>query len=59
MRKSNEGMPNYENNNVKGALFITFDIEFPKGSLTEEEKEGRLIMKYLKVFRILSFMLSG
>ncbi|KAJ8320571.1 hypothetical protein KUTeg_002158, partial [Tegillarca granosa] len=39
MRKSNEGMPNYENNNVKGALFITFDIEFPKGSLTDEEKE--------------------
>ncbi|KAJ8321120.1 hypothetical protein KUTeg_002707 [Tegillarca granosa] len=46
MRKSNEGMPNYENNNVKGALFITFDIEFPKGSLTDEEKEG--LLKILK-----------
>ncbi|XP_071112173.1 dnaJ homolog shv-like [Haliotis cracherodii] len=36
MRKSNEGMPNYENNNVKGSLYITFDIDFPKGTLTEE-----------------------
>ncbi|XP_025098453.1 dnaJ homolog subfamily B member 11-like [Pomacea canaliculata] len=40
MRKAFEGMPNYENNNVKGSLFITFDVEFPKGSLTEEAKEG-------------------
>ncbi|XP_041375031.1 dnaJ homolog subfamily B member 11-like isoform X2 [Gigantopelta aegis] len=40
MRKSNEGMPNYENNNVRGSLYITFDIDFPKGTLTEEDKEG-------------------
>lgn len=43
MRKPGEGMPNYENNNVKGQLFITFDIDFPKGTLTEEEKEGKEI----------------
>lgn len=41
MRKPGEGMPNYENNNVKGQLFITFDIDFPKGTLTEEDKEGK------------------
>ena len=35
-----EGMPNYDNNNVKGSLYITFDIDFPKGALTEEDKEG-------------------
>lgn len=40
MRKAGEGMPNYENNNVKGALFITFDIEFPKGTLSDEDKAG-------------------
>ena len=40
IRKVSEGMPNYENNNVKGTLFITFDVEFPKGALSEEEKEG-------------------
>ena len=41
MRKSHEGMPNYENNNVKGSLFVTFDIDFPKGTLTEEQQEGK------------------
>ena len=41
MRTSHEGMPNYENNNVKGSLFVTFDIDFPKGTLTEEQQEGK------------------
>ena len=40
IRKPNQGMPNYENNNIFGTLFITFDVDFPKGSLSEEEKEG-------------------
>ena len=38
IRKKNEGMPNYENNNVKGILFITFDVMFPKKELTSEQK---------------------
>lgn len=46
MRKADEGMPNYENNNKKGTLFITFDVEFPKGELNEEEKtQIRQILK--------------
>lgn len=46
IRKKNEGMPNYENNNAKGTLFITFDVEFPKGELTAEDKEDmRRILK--------------
>ncbi|KAK3582855.1 hypothetical protein CHS0354_012465 [Potamilus streckersoni] len=40
MRKSNEGMPNYENNNVRGSLYITFDIDFPKGVLSDQEKQA-------------------
>ncbi|XP_031623165.1 dnaJ homolog shv [Contarinia nasturtii] len=40
IRKKNEGMPNYENNNQKGVLYITFDVEFPKQEFTEEEKEN-------------------
>ena len=36
-------MPNYENNNNKGTMFITFDVEFPKGELTEEQKESKYI----------------
>jgi len=40
IRKKSEGMPNYENNHEFGTLFITFDVEFPKGELTAEEREG-------------------
>ncbi|XP_038049217.1 dnaJ homolog subfamily B member 11-like [Patiria miniata] len=40
MKKQGEGMPNYENNHVKGMLIITFDVEFPKGDMTQEQKEG-------------------
>jgi len=48
IRKKNEGMPNYENNNVQGTLFITFDVEFPKTELSTEDKEGDYIdLKYL------------
>ncbi|RWS07579.1 hypothetical protein B4U79_05194, partial [Dinothrombium tinctorium] len=39
MRKPGEGMPNYENNNQRGTLYITFDVEFPKGELTDDEKQ--------------------
>lgn len=39
IRKKGEGMPNYDNNNLHGYLYITFDIEFPKQEFTEEDKE--------------------
>lgn len=39
IRKKGEGMPNYENNNLQGSLYITFDVEFPKKDLDEEQKE--------------------
>ena len=38
MRKAGEGMPLYDNNSVRGTLFITFDVEFPKRELSDEEK---------------------
>ena len=41
IKKKEEGMPNYENNHEKGDLFITFDVEFPRGGMSESEKEGR------------------
>jgi len=39
IRKKNEGMPNYNDNTAKGELVITFDIDFPRGQLTEVERE--------------------
>ena len=44
IRKKNEGMPNYENNNAKGVLFITFDVVFPKKELTEVHKKGFIVL---------------
>uniref|UniRef100_A0A2I9LNZ3 DnaJ-like protein subfamily n=1 Tax=Centruroides hentzi TaxID=88313 RepID=A0A2I9LNZ3_9SCOR len=40
IRKKGEGMPNYENNNLHGTLYITFDVDFPKGELDNEAKEA-------------------
>ncbi|ESO05160.1 hypothetical protein HELRODRAFT_171496 [Helobdella robusta] len=37
--KKGEGMPNYENNNAKGTLYITFDVEFPRGELASDAKQ--------------------
>jgi len=39
IRKRGEGLPNYNNNLIKGDLYITFDIDFPKKELTAEQKE--------------------
>lgn len=46
IRKKGEGMPNYDNNNLQGTLYITFDVEFPKEDFSENEKEE--IKKLLK-----------
>lgn len=40
IKKSKEGMPTFEDNNSKGDLYITFDVEFPKGELKAEEKDA-------------------
>lgn len=34
-------MPNYDNNNLHGTLYVTFDVEFPKQEFNAEEKEGK------------------
>jgi len=40
IRKKGEGMPNYDNNNLFGTMYITFDVEFPKGELLEKDKQA-------------------
>lgn len=39
IRKKGEGMPNFENNNLHGTLYVTFDVKFPSQDFTEEQKE--------------------
>lgn len=43
IRKKGEGMPNYDDNNLHGTLYITFDVEFPKAELSVENKEGNYL----------------
>lgn len=37
IQKTGEGMPNYDNNKVRGTLFITVDVDFPRGAFSDEE----------------------
>lgn len=46
IRKKGEGMPNYENNNLHGTLYITFDVDFPKIEFSDEDKEGNFFCSY-------------
>ncbi|XP_015600553.1 dnaJ homolog shv [Cephus cinctus] len=39
IRKKGEGMPNYDNNNLHGTLYVTIDVAFPDKEFTPEEKE--------------------
>ena len=56
MRKKGEGMPNYENNNLHGTLFITFDIAFPENELSDADKESKMHLKiFLKITKSLKF----
>lgn len=43
IRKKGEGMPNYENNNLYGTLYITVDVAFPEKDFTVQEKEGKIV----------------
>lgn len=52
-------MPNYDNNKLKGTLFITIDVEFPRGSLPAETREGVYVTSViLKPFCIIRSLFS-
>ena len=38
IRKVGAGMPNFDNNNLHGTLYITFDVKFPTTEFSEEQK---------------------
>jgi len=53
IRKKGEGMRNYDNNNLKGTLYITFDVAFPKEEFSAEEKEQiRQLLKQADVSKV-------
>ncbi|XP_055071638.2 dnaJ homolog subfamily B member 11 [Misgurnus anguillicaudatus] len=38
--KKGEGLPNFDNNNIRGSLIVTFDVDFPKDQLDDQQKDG-------------------
>ena len=48
--KKGEGMPNYENNLRKGDLFVTFDVNFPRGSFSDKDKEGIICIERISFY---------
>ena len=48
IRKKGEGMPNYDNNNLFGTLYITFDIQFLKEEFSNEDKESKYHLSVLR-----------
>lgn len=39
--KKGEGLPNFDNNNIRGSLIVSFDVEFPETQLNDNQKEGK------------------
>lgn len=39
--KKGEGLPNFDNNNIRGSLIVTFDVDFPKEQLDDQQKDGK------------------
>lgn len=52
IKKKGEGMPNYENNNVRGNLYITFDIDFPKTQFSEEDKQSTCSVRFFVCLKL-------
>ncbi|CAF1595796.1 unnamed protein product [Adineta ricciae] len=40
IKKKGEGLPQHDQNNIVGDLYVTVDIDFPKGELTGEQREA-------------------
>lgn len=49
VQKAGEGMPNYEDNTRRGNLYITIDVDFPRGIFSDEDKEGLLMSLHFAV----------
>ncbi|KAF7997192.1 hypothetical protein HCN44_005469 [Aphidius gifuensis] len=53
MKKKGEGMPNYDNNNLHGYLYITFDVAFPDKEFSNDDKQAiRDLMEQSSVNKI-------
>lgn len=56
MWKKGEGLPNFDNVNIRGSLIITFDVEFPQTQLDEQQKTGKKKKKRISVQLLLQLL---
>lgn len=49
MWKKGEGLPNFDNINIRGSLIITFDVDFPQTQLDEQQKDGENAVRGIAV----------
>ena len=59
MWKKGEGLPNFDNINIRGSLIITFDVEFPQTQLDEQQKDGERELQNPSVKSCFSYTTSS
>jgi DnaJ family protein B protein 11 len=40
IKKKGEGLPQHDQNNIIGDLYVTIDVDFPKREFNDEQREG-------------------
>ncbi|CAF3889103.1 unnamed protein product [Rotaria sp. Silwood1] len=40
IKKNGEGLPQHDQNNIVGDLYVTIDVDFPKGEFNDEQREA-------------------
>jgi DnaJ-class molecular chaperone len=43
IKKKGEGLPQHDQNNIIGDLYVTIDVDFPKGEFSDEQREGKIL----------------
>ena len=54
IKKKGEGLPQHEQNTITGDLYVTIDVDFPKGELNDQQREGQSLTSNLFSMQILS-----
>jgi len=44
IKKKGEGLPQHDQNNIVGDLYVTIDVDFPKSELNDEQRESKFCL---------------
>ena len=54
VKKQGEGLPQHDRNTVMGDLYITVDVDFPEGQLSNEQRESKQVLLPLAISHLFS-----